>query len=223
LAAVARRSAADGTQIAVRNELAKFTGDTFTQVGEELYAVAHVLGPGRNFRLSPSRHGVDQIDAISLLFRITGQLTLASANLVGNGMHYAAAALVRQIVEVEYLAWAFQSCDKDAERWLRRSFFTPGKLRSAANGEFRGKDYGYHCELGGHPVPGSIIFFPDNLEVSQLLLSDLLGHTGRIWDHFLDWSAGDEWTLPIYCRREEMFLKYDAWKKVDELTLLPPP
>jgi hypothetical protein len=229
LTAVARRAAADKTQIAVRNELAKFTADTFTHVGEELYAVAHVFGPGQIIRLSPSRHGIDQIDAVSLLFRIAGQLTSASASLVGHGMHYAAAALVRQIVEVEYLAWAFQSCDKDAERWLRssaderRNFFTPAKLRRAANGKFRGKDYGYHCELGGHPVPGSLIFFPDNLGASQLLLSDLLGHTGRIWDHFLDWSADDEWTLPIYSRREEMFLKYDAWKKADELTLLPPP
>lgn len=104
----------------------------------------------------------------------------------------------------------------------RRDFFTP-KLREAANGEFRGKDYGYHCELGGHPVPGSLIFFPENLEASQLLLSDLLGHTGRIWDHLLDWSANHEWTLPIHSRRKVMFLKYDTWKKGDELTLLPPP
>lgn len=119
LATVARKAAADRTQIALRNELAKFTADTFTQVGEELYAVAHVLGPGQIIRLTPSRHGTDQIDAVSLLLRIAGQLTSASASLVADGRHYAAAALVRQIVEVEYLAWAFQARDKDAERWIQ--------------------------------------------------------------------------------------------------------
>ena len=71
------------------------------------------------------------------------------------GWHYAAAALVRQLVEVEYLAWAFDARDSDAERWLRstaeerRDFFAPAKLRKAAQGKFRGKDYGHHCEMGG--------------------------------------------------------------------------
>jgi hypothetical protein len=226
---LARKATADKTQVAARSSLAKFTANTFAHVGDELYAVANMLGRQQTVALPRSRHSTDQISAVSLLFRIAGQLTSASADLFADGRYYAAASLVRQIVEIEYLAWAFQSRNEDAERWLRstaderRNFFTPAKLREAANGMFRGKDYGYHCELGGHPVPGSVILFERDSVTSQILLSDLLGHTGRIWDNLLDWSAGEEWTLPIHSRREAMFLQYDAWKKTDDLILLPPP
>lgn len=226
---IARKGAADQAQTAARKELAKFTAQTFTQVGDELHAVGHIIGGDRVSGASPFGHGNDEMVAVSLLFRIAAQLTSASVDLFSDGRHYAAAALLRQLVEIEYLAWAFASRDKDAERWLRstdgerRNFFTPAKLRQAANGKFRSKDYGYHCELGGHPVPGSFILLRRDEVACQLLLSDLLGHTGRIWDHLLDWSAGNELAFPIYRRREEMHQKYAAWKKTDDLTLLPPP
>ena len=224
----ARTAAADSAQIAIRGELAKFTAETFSRVGEELHVVGHIFGSDRVSGASPKGHGSDEVVAVSLLFRIGGQLTSAIADMFADGRHYAAAALLRQIVEIEYLAWAFETRDNDAERWLRstadelRTFFKPAKLRQAANGKFRGKDYSYHCELGGHPVPGSHILFQDNGDVSQLLLSDLLGHTGRIWDHLLHWSAGNTWASPIHSRSEAMHLRYDAWKKADDLTRLPP-
>ncbi|MEI9898055.1 MAG: hypothetical protein WDN28_30405 [Chthoniobacter sp.] len=228
-ATIAQKAAADEAQGAARIELAKFTASTFTQVGEELHAVGHIFGEDRLSGASPFGHGNDEIVAVSLLLRLGGQLTSASVDLFSDGRHYAAAALLRQMVEIEYLAWAFESRDKDAERWLRsdaderRNFFTPAKLRQAANGKFRGKDYGYHCELGGHPVPGSFILLRRDPVTCQLLLSDLLGHTGRIWDHLLDWSAGNQWAIPIHRRKEEMYKRYGDWKKADELTLLPPP
>jgi hypothetical protein len=56
---------------------------------------------------------------MSVLLRISSQLISASAKLLTEGRPYAGAALLRQIVEIEYLAWAFESRDKDAERWLR--------------------------------------------------------------------------------------------------------
>ena len=227
--AMARRSATDRAQMNIRRKLAKFTAAIFSKIGEELHLVGDTFGPDRVSGASPNGHGSDELVGVSLLFRIGGQLTSASADLFADGRHYAAAALLRQMVEVEYLAWAFQTRNKDAERWLRstaeerRAFFAPAKLRKAANGIFRGKDYGYHCELGGHPTPGSAILLQDNVEVSQLLLSDLLGHTGRIWDYLLDWSASNPWALPIHNRRKEMYARYHRWKKADELVLLPPP
>ena len=225
----ARTAALDAAQTAIRNELANFTAATFSHVGEELHAVGHIFGHDRASGASPGGHGSDEIVAIALLFRIAGQLTSASADLFLDGRHYAAAALLRQMVEIEYLAWAFQNEDQEAERWLRstseerRNFFTPAKLRQAADGKFRSKDYGYHCELGGHPVPGSFVLFSDNAVFHQILLSDLLGHTGRIWDHLLAWSADNQWASPIHSRREEMRSRYAAWKLADKLTLLPPP
>src|SRR5205823_2197876 len=101
----------------------------------------------------------------------------------------------------------FRNSREGRRRWLRsdseqrRNFFTPAKLRQAADGKFRGKDYGYHCELGGHPVPTSWILLRRDEVTSQLLLSDLLGHTGRIWDHLLRWSEGNDWAMPLQFRK----------------------
>ena len=228
-AGIARKAAEERLQVTARQELGKFTAETFTQVGEELHAVGHICGDGRVSGASPFGHGNDEIVAVAMLLRIGGQLTSASVDLFADGRHYAAAALLRQMVEIEYLAWAFESRDRDAERWLRstederRNFFAPAKLRKAAQGKFRGKDYGYHCELGGHPVPNSFILLRDDEVTCQLLLSDLLGHTGRIWDHLLDWSEGNNWAIPIHRQKEEMHKRYAAWKKIDELTRMPQP
>ena len=226
----AREAAQDDVVVKMRTALAEFTGDTFRQVGHELHAIGHIFGSDRINGRSPGGHGSDEIVAVSLLLRIGGELTSAMADLFANGRQDAAAALLRQLVEIEYLAWAFQTRDKDAERWLRstreerESFFKPCKLRQASDGKFRGKDYGYHCELGGHPVPGSCILLKKDVALGQLLLSDMLGHTGQIWDHVLDWAAGNSWATPIIVRRrEEMWRKYTEWKQADTLTRLPPP
>lgn len=226
---LARRSATDQAVIAMRHGLADFTALTFTEVGQELHATGNIFGTDRRDGLSPFGNGSDEMVAVSLLFRIAGQLTSAISDLFRDSRAYAAAALVRQMVEIEYLSWAFQARDKDAELWLRstreerESFFSPRKLRAAANGKFRSKDYGYHCELGGHPVPGSALLLGKDSVASQLLLSDLLGHTGRIWDNFLRWSHGNDFAFSIHRRRETMHERYTAWKSQDALANLPPP
>ena len=229
LKALARSVATNSSLIALRHHLADFTAKTFTEVGDELHAVGNVFGTDRRDGVSPFGNGNDEMVAVSLLLRVAGQLTSAISDLFQDGRAYAAAALVRQMVEIEYLAWAFQTRDKDAERWLRSSrdermnFFSPKKLRDAAKGKFRSKDYSYHCELGGHPVPGSSILLSKDIAPGQLLLSDLLGHTGRIWDSFIDWSHGNELAFPIHRRREAMLEQYRAWKSQDSLVNLPPP
>jgi hypothetical protein len=227
--ALARAAALHPEQKEARRSLATSTAAIFSSVGSELQAVGNIIGTDRKSGLSPFGHGSDEVVAVSLLLRIAAQLTSASGDLFNDGRPYAAAALVRQIVEVEYLAWAFDARDKEAERWLRstqeerRSFFTPAKLRKAANGKFRSKDYGYHCELGGHPVPRSELLLNGDETTSELMLSDLLGHTGRIWDHLLDWSANQPWAFSIHNRKEVMYESYKHWKAVDQLTQLPPP
>jgi hypothetical protein len=197
--------------------------------GTELHVVGHLLGTDRKNGLSPFGHCSDEIVAVSLLLRIAAQLVSASNDLFADGRHYAAAALLRQLVEVEYLSWAFATRNNDAERWLRstaderRNFFAPAKLRKAAGSKFRGKDYGYHCELGGHPVPQSAVLLSGSEVTSQLLLSDLLGHTGCIWDNLLDWSAEQPWATAIHKRKESMYASYTSWKRADQLLNLPLP
>ena len=226
---LARAAASDVAQIETRYRVAQMTAQTFSVVGTELHASGHILGIDRVRGVSKAGHGSDEVVAVSLLLRIAGQLVSAATDLFSDGRHYAAAALLRQLVEIEYLAWAFDARDKDAERWLRstsderKEFFSPAKLRQAANGKFRGKDYGYHCEMGGHPVPQATTLLSGDILITQLLLSDLLGHTGRIWDHLSDWSANQPWAFPIQQRREAMRAEYTAWKRSDRLVDLPPP
>ena len=222
-------AALDSSLVTHRRDLLNFTADIFSRVGDELHAVGHIFGPDRAAGISPSGHGSDEIVAVSVLLRIAGQLTSASNDLFADGRHYAAAALLRQMVEIEYLAWAFQTRSNDGAKWLRstaeerRSFFTPAKLRKAANGKFRGEDYGHHCEFGGHPVPGSVALLKNSQTMSQLLVADLLGHTGRIWDHLVGWSASNDWAMPLHTRQESMNSRYAAWKAADGLASLPPP
>jgi hypothetical protein len=226
---LAKVAASDPLQVAARQELASIPAQTFEVVGTELHVVGHFLGTDRKNGVSPFGHGSDEIVAVSLLLRIAAQLVSASNDLFSDGRHYAAAALLRQLVEVEYLAWAFAARDNDAERWLRssvddrRTFFTPAKLRQAAGSKFRGKDYGYHCEFGGHPVPQSATLLNGNEVSCQLLLSDLLGHTGCIWDNLLDWSAARQWEIAIHKRKAVMSLAYASRKRIDKLLNLPPP
>jgi hypothetical protein len=224
-----RSAALDAEQVTARMELAQFASKVFQEAGQELHLAGHILGTDRRDGISPFGHGDDATVAVSMLLRIGSQLVSASADLIGDGRHYAGSALIRQLVEVEYLAWAFETKDEEAARWLRsthherRSFFTPAKLRAAAGKRFRSRDYGHHCELGGHPVPSSWRLLNDDLAIAQLMLSDCLGHSSRIWDHVVGWAKGHPHGEWILSKGDEMHKRYSQWKKIDLLTTLPPP
>jgi hypothetical protein len=224
-----RLAAKDKTLKIQRGRLARFSAKVFSRVGTELHLLGHIVGSDRTSGVSPFGHGSDEAVAVSLLLRIAGQLISSSTDLFEDGRTYAAAALLRQMVEIEYLAWAMETRNREGERWIRSSreerqaFFTPAKIRKAAQGKFRGKDYGYHCELGGHPVPGAGILLGDDAVVPQLLLADLLGHVGRIWDHLVGWSRRNSSGEAILTRGPEMSKRFGAWKSKDPLSALPPP
>ena len=194
IAALVRASAADLEQRRVRSELATYAAIVFAESGKRLRVGPYVFRTDRVDGKSPVNSDNDEAVAISVLLLIASQLISASAELLVGGRPYAGAALLRQVVEVEYLAWAFETRDEDAATWLRsdkklrEKFFRPAKLREAAKGKFRGRDYGFHCELGGHPVPQGTILLDNDIGTAQLLLSDLLGHAGRIWDHLVRWA-----------------------------------
>ena len=163
-------------------------------------------------------------------FRYHLSLSPASADLFSDGRIYAAAALLRQIVEVEYLAWAVDVRDQDGSRWIRSdkkqrmTFFSPTKLRKASKGKFRGQDYSFHCEFGGHPTPvGAAMLLNRNQTEVQILLVDLLGHAGRIWDHVVRWAKRSSHGGPILEHSQQMLSRFSAWKTQDPLTKLPPP
>lgn len=221
-----RLVALDPNIVAARKDLARFTGNVFEDMGKTLHGFDHVSGTDG---ASPFGLGNDSAVAVSMLLRIGGELVSGAADLIIDGRCYAGCALIRQLVEIEYLAWAFETKDEEAARWLRSSreerqaFFTPAKLRKAAEGRFRSVDYGYHCELGGHPVPRSWQLLIGDTAVAQLMLSDCLGHSGRIWDHVVRWSKGTQWADIVASKNKAMLEKYLRWKAIDALTALPPP
>jgi hypothetical protein len=226
---VFRRAAANATLVETRQQLARLTATTFAATGKLFHVGGDIFGSDRIDSVSPFGHGSDETIAVSLLLRIGSELVSAALDLFSDGRHYAAAALLRQIIEIEYLAWAFETNHAEGARWLRstslerQSFFTPAKLRKAAGGHFRSKDYGYHCELGGHPVPGSGLLLRDDIVIAQLLLSDLLGHTGRIWNHVVSWAKKNGYGEIVYLQNEEMAERYSEWHEADLLVRLPPP
>lgn len=61
------------------------------------------------------------------------------------------------------------------------------------------------------------------MPVSQLRLSDLLGHAGRIWEHFAGWAKENPHGEPILKRTPQMRERFVAWKSADPLVGLPPP
>ncbi len=72
-------------------------------------------------------------------------------------------------------------------------------------------------------MPGAYVLLRGDKGIAQLILSDLLGHTGHIWDHVVAWARAN--SLGDYVRdsNEEMARKYAHWKEVDPLLGLPPP
>ncbi len=234
-----QQAAIDPASVAARSSYAAFTAETFKDLGKTLFVGGHLLGPDRRDGVSPFGHVDDATVAVSMLLRIGSELVSGCADLVNSDRHYAGAALVRQLVEVEYLAWAFENNDEDSRRWLsstrkeRQSFFTPAKLRKAAGSYFRSADYSFHCELGGHPVPGSWRLLNDAGVYGQLMLSDCLGHSTRIWNHVLGWvksydGYGQGFADAVLgkdanSKAADMRLRNDEWKRLDKLTTLPPP
>ena len=211
-----------------RDELACFAAGTFADAGEQLYELATINRDAKSGRAA--NEATDEATTVSLLLQISSQLVSAGADLFSDGRNYAAAALLRQMVEVEYLAWAVDVRDQDAKRWLhsdkkqRMNFFSPAKLRKAAKGKFRSYDYSFHCEFGGHPTSiGAAMLLNRNQAEAQILLTDLLGHAGRFWDHVVRWAKRSSRGEPILEHSQQMLVKFTVWKSQDPLTKLPPP
>lgn len=128
------------------------------QVGLALWVSGAFIGGDRVSGESPFGFGQDRAVGIATVAQIGGELARGAVGLLGGGNRYAASALLRQLVEIEYLAHAFAIGSETAEAWLRadrqkrRTFWSPKKVRDRASGEFPDEHYWSHCERGGHPT-----------------------------------------------------------------------
>lgn len=71
---------------------------------------------------------------------------------------YAAATVLRQLIECEYLFALFSQDIAHAATWITstpaqiRQTFTPAKMRQRT-AAFSSQEYWSHCDRGGHPAP----------------------------------------------------------------------
>jgi hypothetical protein len=224
-----RSIAVDSALVEQRLSLGRFVARAFSELGNHVHVVGHIGGDDRRNGVSVGGHGSDETVGVSVLLRIGGQLVSASTDLFADGRAYAAAALTRQLVEIEYLAWAFQFRGKDAERWLRSTreqrwkIFRPKTIQNAAAGRFRRVDYSEHCELGGHPTPGGTMLLREDLALHQLLLADMLGHAEGIWNHLQGWACNQSNGSVLADRRAEVDERFASWRSTDPLVRIQLP
>jgi hypothetical protein len=129
------------------------------------------------------------------------ELALGASQLFEAQRWYAGAALVRQLIEVEYLLFLFAVDSEEPERWVNasdedvRRMFSPPAMRDRSRGRFRAEEYSSHCERGGHPrLPGHVLLRehlllvdPERRELLNpaVLGVDLAQHVERMWGHYV--------------------------------------
>lgn len=137
--------------------------------------------------------------SLAIVIQMAASLSSGASALLALENWYASAALLRQVVEVEYLLWLFSVEPAQAESWLAasqddlRRLYSPGRMRKKSAGRFRDTEYWSHCELGGHPNPKASSLLDEHLlpsDASPLgppswLWVDLGQHLERLW-HFAD-------------------------------------
>lgn len=187
-----RVAATDPSASTARRELCSTLTAAFKRLGNILRVSGYIVGPQRADGTSSFGNGDDRIVALGYLSQTAGALIGGALHLVSQGNGYAASALTRQLVEVEYLSWAFAEDQQEAASWLRssqgerRTRWQPRHLRSRSGGRFRGNDYSNHCEFGGHPTPpGMRGLLNDDPIITEITISDTASHGTSVWDYLL--------------------------------------
>lgn len=183
----------DETGSRARVAAARALGEAMSDAGHLLWHVGYLLGPDRAQGDSPFGFGSDLTVGLGTALQIAAEVAAGTVTLLDAGNRYGAMALVRQLVEVEYVAWAFaEDRERTAAAWLRSSaderkkLWQPRHLRDSSAGRFRATDYGSHCEHGGHPTPSGRDLLPDHSDArhESWIWLELCLHGFSAWDYF---------------------------------------
>lgn len=171
----------------------------------------------------------EHLRAVSIVVDVAAEVASASIALLDAGKAYAAAALIRQLVEAEYLVALFGTDGNEAERWSNsspgeiRKMFAPKILRARASGTFSDSEYWAHCDLGGHPNPKATLLLSGHriqlgdVEYPRLDLqwADLCQHLVRLWPHVVDaFRDYREWIAPM---ADDVDERIAEWRGVERL------
>jgi hypothetical protein len=133
--------------------------------------------------------------AVSTVACMAAELADAAVDMAVRQRYYAVGALIRQLIECEYLLTWFNNDLAHARTWrestpeeVRRSF-RPGTMRQLTG--FPDQEYWKHCETGGHPAPSGARLL-QKLDPTRTswpyqaaeLLIDLGLHLRRTWRAF---------------------------------------
>lgn len=166
----------------------------------------------------------------ALLCHIAAELCDGIATLVETRRFYAAGALLRQLVEVEYLAFLGYMDSPKLAKWYRsssaelRSQFTPSKMRKASDGLFADHEYWIHCETGGHPHPrGRLLLgaYATGLTGAAHLVPDACHHIRRLWTSTrLAQENRGRIDVIVHARAVSFQSAREAWESVEDPLIL---
>lgn len=88
----------------MRGAVVTALGPAFRSAGTLLWVAGNLIGPDRVNKASPFGNGSDAVVGLAIVTQTAGELCSGAVSLLNEGNTYAAAALLRQLVEVEYLA-----------------------------------------------------------------------------------------------------------------------
>lgn len=133
--------------------------------------------------------------SLAMVIQMAASLTKGASALLELENWYGSAALLRQVVEVEYLLWLFSVEPAAAAKWLLasqddlRRLYSPAAMRKRSAGRFRDTEYWSHCDIGGHPNPRAGALLDEHrlpgdtspLGSPRWLWVDLGQHLERLW------------------------------------------
>lgn len=174
--------------------------------------------------------GRDCYEGLSRIAVTAAALGYGAIQLIDANNHYPAYALLRQVVETEFVLWKFSHDPSAIPDWLnsdrdeRERTWKPSKIYRSADNDYRQKDYSGHCEMGGHPTPlGTRLASGERSAVAEAsVLGDLIGHLRDSWDHVVDAADAldSEWNQSKPCipvdARQRVADALATWSRIDK-------
>lgn len=189
-----RRSLTDTNTMAARMQYASEILALIISV-EDWLAIDSWLGGGKVADIRQGQKAGQAFSEFRAVFTVVcmvAELAEAAVGMARKKRYYAVAALVRQLIECEYLLTLFSDDLDHARQWREstadevRREFTPARMRRLTG--FAEQEYWNHCATGGHPAPKGARLL-EKLDparqswpysVAELLI-DLGLHLRRIW------------------------------------------
>lgn len=223
----ANEQADEDANQALRVEVCTTVSGALDHCGRVLWCFGLAEHPGRR--------------AVGMVGQIAGELGQAATSLLAADSAYAAAALLRQVIETEYLFHLFATDLGEPERWLKasgedlRKLFQPAPMRRRSGGAFRDQEYWTHCATGGHPHPhGAGMLLREHLFGSKdpdlvsrrWLWADMAQHLARVWDRFAAAAIAHALVNDIVVVREnvrDIPPLLERWRRLDGFANKQPP